>query len=68
MKKNCSALLPLVLMLFVGGCAVNNNYLRAADYYVSASRTEGMPLGVLEAMAEGLPLLLSDIPALCNDL
>ena len=32
MKKNCSALLPLVLMLFVGGCAVNNNYLRAADF------------------------------------
>ena len=43
---------------------VNNvrEYLRAADYYVSASRSEGAPLSVLEAMAEGLPLLLSDIP------
>ncbi len=36
-------------------------YLRASDYYVSASRTEGISLGVLEGMSEGLPPLLSDI-------
>ena len=32
MKKHCSTLPLLVLMLLVGGCAVNNNYLRPADF------------------------------------
>lgn len=36
-------------------------YLRACDYYVSTSKSEGLPNGVLEAMASGLPVLLSDI-------
>lgn len=39
-----------------------DSFLRAADVYVSASRSEGMPHAVREAMAGGLPLLLSDIP------
>lgn len=43
--------------------AVNNvnEYLRAADIYVSTSKSEGLPNGVLEAMATGLPVVLSDI-------
>ena len=39
-----------------------SDYLRASDIYVSTSKSEGMPIGVLEAMATGLPVILSDIP------
>ena len=38
------------------------SYYRAADVFLSASRTEGMPYAVLEAAYCGLPLALSDIP------
>lgn len=42
---------------------VNNvsHYLKACDAYVSTSKSEGLPNGVLEAMATGLPVILSDI-------
>jgi len=38
------------------------DYLRAADTFVSASLTEGCPNAVMEALACGLPVVLSDIP------
>lgn len=37
-------------------------YLQAADLFVSASMSEGMPLAVLEALSCGCGALLSDIP------
>lgn len=48
-------------------------FLQASDYFISASKAEGLPNAVLEAMACGLPCLLSDIPPhvelsrLCSD-
>ncbi len=38
-----------------------NRYLEASDLFLSASTHEGIPMAVLEAMAHGLPSLVSDI-------
>lgn len=40
-----------------------NNYMAISDIYVSASKSEGLPLSVLQAMSNGLYLLLSNIPS-----
>lgn len=47
---------------FRGNVLNVNHYLKACDAYASASKSEGLPNGVLEAMATGLPVILSDIP------
>lgn len=39
-----------------------SEYLQASDYFISASKAEGLPNTVMEAMACGLPCVLSDIP------
>ncbi|MBQ7906544.1 MAG: glycosyltransferase [Clostridia bacterium] len=36
-------------------------YLQDADIYLSASRVEGLPFNILEAMRVGLPIVASDI-------
>jgi len=47
---------------FIGNVPDIERYLAAADVFVSASVSEGLPNAVLEAGASGLPLILSDIP------
>ena len=49
-------------ILFKGKVFNMNEYLHASDIYLSTSKSEGLPNGVLEAMACGLPVILSDIP------
>ena len=48
-------------MLFYGYVGNVRDYLSAADVYVSSSQSEGLPNGVLEAMATGVPVVLSGI-------
>jgi glycosyltransferase involved in cell wall biosynthesis len=38
-----------------------SEYLQASDIFISASKSEGLPNSVLEAMGTALPVLLSDI-------
>jgi glycosyltransferase involved in cell wall biosynthesis len=51
-------------VLFVGRVPNSElpEYLGAADVYVAASRVDGSSVTLLEAMAVGLPVLVSDIP------
>ncbi|WP_454755832.1 glycosyltransferase family 4 protein [Cetobacterium ceti] len=43
-----------------------NEYLKSSDYYISASKSEGLPNAVLEALAFKLPVLLSNIAPHCE--
>lgn len=36
------------------------NALLAADYFIQTSRTEGMPIGLLEALSYGLPAIVTE--------
>ena len=53
-------------IIFTGYKSNVYDYLCASDVYISSSKSEGMPLGVLEALACGLPVILSDIPQHCE--
>ena len=49
-------------VIFKGNVLNILDYLQASDIYVSSSLSEGLPNSVLEGIATGLPVLLSDIP------
>lgn len=49
-------------VLLTGRIENISDYLQASDYYISTSKSEGLPMSVMEGMACGLPVILSDIP------
>lgn len=49
-------------IIYAGSSAKIRDYLAASDVFVSASFSEGLPNGVLEALSCNLPTILSDIP------
>lgn len=62
LKKECVELAEGVSNIKVKGRIINVvDYLQASDFYLAASKAEGMPNAALEALACGLPLLLSNI-------
>lgn len=51
-------------VVYHGAVSDVHNYLEKADCFVLASRDEGMPLSVLEAMRTGLPIITSNAASL----
>lgn len=62
LEREClTAAADLPGVTFLGRVPNVTKYLQASDCFVSASKAEGMPNAVLEALSCGLPVILSDI-------
>ncbi|MBP6128158.1 glycosyltransferase family 4 protein [Flavobacterium sp.] len=48
-------------ILFLGNQPSTIDYLKASNFYISSSYSEGLPTSVMEAMGCGLPVILSNI-------
>lgn len=61
LQEECMAVAEGMDIRFEGQVDNVNEYLNAADLFVSASTSEGLPNSVMEALASGIPVCLSDI-------
>lgn len=62
LKKECQGLISDSKNIVLHGKVNNvNKYLNESKYYITASRSEGLPNAVLEAMSSGLPVCMSSI-------
>lgn len=61
LKNQAKALGVCDRVIFTGQVSDPQNYVAAADLYVSASRIEGLPFNIVEAMGEERTVLASDI-------
>lgn len=48
-------------IIFLGKCNNVIEYLHCSDFFISSSESEGLPNSVIEAVACGIPVILSDI-------
>ena len=46
---------------FIGFSKTPIDYLKESDWYMSTSRFEGLPYGLIEAASVGLPIIASDV-------
>lgn len=49
-------------IIFYGKCSNVLEMLQLSDIFISSSESEGLPNGVIEAIACGIPVILSNIP------
>ena len=63
LKKKASKLLLEPYVMFVGHIRETERFIQRLDCYVNCSVSEGMPMTILEALRQGCPMVVSDIPA-----
>lgn len=61
LKEKCEGIAKNGDIEFIGNVNNVQDYLQIADFFVSTSLSEGLPNTVLEALAVGLPVCLTDI-------
>jgi glycosyltransferase involved in cell wall biosynthesis len=64
LRQLCAELGLSSVVRFCGERRDVGNWLRAADVFVLSSTTEGLPISMLEAMAAGLPAIVTEVGAL----
>jgi glycosyltransferase involved in cell wall biosynthesis len=64
LRQRCAELDLGSVVRFCGERRDVGNWLRAADVFVLSSTSEGLPISMLEAMAAGLPAIVTEVGAL----